>query len=133
MRQWYFYILENNGCTYAGVSPEPYRRLRQHNQELKGGAKYTTSKPPGWRHICIVEGFRTKIEAMQFEWAVKHAPPRNVGGITSRIRKMYTVCCREKWTSRAPMANDVPLTIVWHVPIPFTISLPNYVVEETLQ
>tara|TARA_X000000950_G_scaffold288651_1_gene406539 strand:+ start:5428 stop:5838 length:411 start_codon:yes stop_codon:yes gene_type:complete len=132
MKQWYFYILENNGCTYAGVSPEPYRRLRQHNQEIKGGAKYATSKSPEWRHLCIVEGFRTKIEAMQFEWAVKHAPPRNVGGIISRIRKMYTVCCREKWTSKAPLAREVPLTIHWHLPIadhPVN-TLPSYVNEQ---
>ena len=28
---WYFYIIKNNNYTYAGVSPDPNRRLRQHN------------------------------------------------------------------------------------------------------
>lgn len=71
MREWSFYILKNNNCTYAGVSPDPIRRLRQHNKEIKGGAKYTTNKAPGWTHICIIRGFRTKIESMQFEWGGK--------------------------------------------------------------
>ena len=38
---WYFYIIKNNNFTYAGVSPYPERRLRQHNGEISGGAKYT--------------------------------------------------------------------------------------------
>lgn len=117
-KSWVFYIIENNGYTYAGVSPDPIRRLRQHNCEIKGGAKYTTSKGCGWKHICLVSGFRNKIEAFQFEWAVKHAPPRNVGGIKSRIKKLYIIFNREKWTSKSPFARDVPLKIEWK-------SLPN--------
>jgi predicted GIY-YIG superfamily endonuclease len=130
MSEWCFYLIKNNNCTYAGVSPDPTRRLRQHNKEIKGGAKYTTSKGPGWTHMCIVRGFRTKIESMQFEWAVKHAPPRGVGGINSRIQKLYHVCCQEKWTTRAPIARDIPLTIYWHIPIPMDhVPLPENVLE----
>lgn len=110
---WKFYIIENKGFTYAGVSPNPVRRLRQHNCEIKGGAKYTTSKGNGWKHICLVTGFRTKNEALQFEWAVKHASPRNVGGIKSRIQKLYDIFHKEKWTSKSPNSSDVPLVITW--------------------
>lgn len=127
---WIFYIIENKGCTYAGVSPDPVRRLRQHNGEIKGGAKYTTSKGPGWTHVCLVEGFRTKIEALQFEWAVKHAPPRNAGGIANRIKKLYLICAKERWTSNAPYARDVPLTIRWeHYVDTEHETLPEYVRE----
>ena len=108
---WQFYIITNNNFTYAGVSPDPKRRLRQHNGEIKGGAKYTLSKGEGWSHFCIISGFRNKIEAMQFEWAVKHQPPRNVGGITSRIKKLIEVLNKEKWTSKAPLASSVALEI----------------------
>ena len=32
--KWVFYIIHNKGCTYAGVSPDPIRRLRKHNNEI---------------------------------------------------------------------------------------------------
>ena len=91
-KEWYFYIIKNNNCTYAGVSPDPVQRLRKHNGEIKGGAKYTLSKGPGWEHVCLISGFKNKIQSMQFEWAVKHEPPRNIGGINSRIEKIKNVC-----------------------------------------
>ena len=34
-----FLYYKNNNCTYAGVSPDPVKRLRKHNGEIKG-AKY---------------------------------------------------------------------------------------------
>ena len=109
--EWFFYIIQNKQFTYAGVSPDPVKRLRKHNGELSGGAKYTASKGPGWKHICIVSGFQNKIQSMQFEWAVKHAPPRNVGGIKSRMKKLNDVMQKERWTSKSPLASEVPLTI----------------------
>ena len=135
---WIFYIIENRGCTYAGVSPDPVRRLRQHNGEIKGGAKYTTSKGPGWTHVCLVEGFRTKIEAMQFEWAVKHVPPRNAGGMANRIKKLYVICAKERWTSKAPAARDIPLNIRWEHYVDADHdadheALPDYVKEVGIQ
>lgn len=128
-QQWIFYIVANSGCTYAGVSPDPVRRLRQHNGELKGGAKYTTSKGNGWRHLCLVSGFN-KIQALQFEWAVKHYPPRNASGIINRLHKLIQVLKKEKWTSNAPYAETVPLTLTWkekHLIEPYT--LPHYINE----
>lgn len=110
-KKWVFYLIENKGCTYAGVSPDPVRRLRQHNGEIKGGAKYTTSKGPGWSHICLVHGFQNKIQAMQFEWAVKHEPPRNLGGPVARLEKMKKVIEKERWTSKSPLSSDVPLEV----------------------
>ena len=117
MSDWKFYIIENNGYTYAGVSPEPERRLRQHNGEIKGGAKYTTSKGNGWHHICLISGFENKIQAMQFEWAVKHVAPRNLGGLNNRMSKVYKVLCRERWTSKSPLASEVNLEIDWKIDI----------------
>tara|TARA_B100000683_G_C12461858_1_gene544446 strand:+ start:1047 stop:1421 length:375 start_codon:yes stop_codon:yes gene_type:complete len=112
-KPWSFYIIQNKQFTYAGVSPDVHRRLRQHNGEIVGGAKYTTSKGPGWIHVCFVHGFQTKQQAMQFEWAVKHEPPRNSGGIKMRLMKLHAVMRKERWTSKSPLASDIPLTIEW--------------------
>ena len=127
---WQFYIIQNKYATYAGVSPDPVRRLRQHNGEIKGGAKYTTSKGPGWEHVCLVSGFHDKIQALQFEWAVKHCPPRNAGGIYNRLKKLIEVLNKERWTSKAPEAKEVYLTLTWLKAHNLEeYNLPNYINE----
>ena len=128
MNDWSFYIIKNGNATYAGVSPDPIQRLRKHNGEIAGGAKYTLSRGPGWEHVCLVHGFRNKIESMQFEWAVKHVPPRNAGGIENRIKKLYSVLNKDKWTSKSPNAHDVPLHLEWIEPkYKVDDELPSYV------
>ena len=53
------YILVNtfNNKTYVGVTNNPIRRIRQHNGELVGGAKYTTSnKEEGkWEYFGFIK------------------------------------------------------------------------------
>tara|TARA_B100001287_G_scaffold70253_1_gene57880 strand:- start:1172 stop:1576 length:405 start_codon:yes stop_codon:yes gene_type:complete len=131
--KWSFYIIKNKDCTYAGVSPDPVQRLRKHNGEICGGAKYTLSKGPGWEHICLVHGFQDKIQSMQFEWAVKHVAPRNVGGIESRIKKLIATLNKDKWTSKSPSACEVNLVLEWKQTQyrPDDILLPDYVTEHS--
>jgi predicted GIY-YIG superfamily endonuclease len=130
---WQFYIIQNRGCTYAGVSPDPVKRLRKHNGEISGGAKYTTGKGPGWTHVCLVSGFQTKTQSLQFEWAVKHVPPRNAGGLIHRLKKLYCVLNKLNWTSKSPLATTVPLTLEWKIEKPDALkadALPVYVTEQ---
>lgn len=129
---WSFYIIQNKGATYAGVSPDPVKRLRKHNGELSGGAKYTQSKGPGWTHICLVHGFQTKNQALQFEWAVKHVPPRDAGGVTNRLKKLFTVLNKAQWTSKAPASAGIPLNLEWKIARPpelVLLTLPPYIQE----
>jgi predicted GIY-YIG superfamily endonuclease len=132
MDNWVCYIIENNGFTYVGVSNNAEKRLRAHNGEISGGAKYTTSKGSGWSHICIISGFPTKIESMQFEWALKHVPPRNAGGIINRIKKLLKLLNKERWTSKSPLAETMPLVLHWKNEKyrPGEFPIPVYIKEE---
>jgi putative endonuclease len=54
--QWYVYLLRCADHTlYTGVTTDCKRRLRQHNGEIKGGAKYTRVRQPVvlvWKERC---------------------------------------------------------------------------------
>ena len=73
---FYVYLLlsTSNKNTYVGATIDVNRRLRQHNREIKGGAKATTSrvsKGESWRRICYISGFPDWSSALQFEWRWK--------------------------------------------------------------
>jgi len=109
------YLLESEptrrtyvGCTTSGVA----HRLRQHNGDLSGGAAQTASGRP-WRVVLLVQGFRTRQEGLQFEYAWRR--------VHRRLRRPYTVAGRRaslehlrtlpRWSSRAPPASEVPLRV----------------------
>lgn len=73
MNSWFVYLLEcADGSFYAGVARDLQRRLKQHNGELVGGARYTSGRRPvtlRWSEGCNSRG-----EAQQREAAIKKLP-----------------------------------------------------------
>ena len=101
------YILKSDNLSYVGMTNDFQKRFRQHNQEIKGGAKYT-KKRSSWYPICIIDGFLTMKEAMQCEWRVK----RGKGGPQGRINYLFDYMeNNEKWTSKSPLISEQTLQI----------------------
>ncbi|KAI0835208.1 hypothetical protein F5Y06DRAFT_276981 [Hypoxylon sp. FL0890] len=68
------YILRStirHASLYIGSTPNPPRRLKQHNGEVKGGAARTSRrKLRPWEMVGLVSGFPVMVAALKFEWAL---------------------------------------------------------------
>lgn len=71
MKPYFVYILEcADGTFYTGLTTDVERRLRQHNGELVGGAKYTAARQPV-RLIAQSVPFANRSLASKLEYKVK--------------------------------------------------------------
>lgn len=67
---FYTYILLcSDGSYYIGKTINLTKRLRQHNGEIEGGAKYTAAKRPVT--LVYTEEFETHKESAQREYILK--------------------------------------------------------------
>ena len=121
---WYCYILRNTQQQYShliynGSTNNPHRRLRQHNQEIVGGAKYTrTLVKGGWEIYALLTGFPDHRNALSCEWRIKHPSGRpgkldkQYKGIEGRIRGLNEVLKLDQWTKQCEVKNcDMRLTL----------------------
>ena len=97
--------------TYVGVTNNLQRRVRQHNQELVGGAKYTKTGGP-WTVAILVGPFLTYQHALHFEWHWKHMKPKSLTGMKGRVCKLQSL-----------LVNKIPWPL--HVFVAAHITLPQ--------
>ena len=104
------YILYNQqNLTYNGYSVNFSRRIRQHNSEIKGGARYTCNKGP-WSYLLKIESDQlTKKTAMSLEWSIKYPTnkrprPKLYAGASGRINSIPLVL-------RNPKFANIPMRI----------------------
>ena len=81
-RNYIVYLLTNthNNKTYLGITNNPERRLRQHNDEIIGGAKYTHNfKGEGmWKYYLQIENLN-KNESLSLERKIKNKRKKSKG------------------------------------------------------
>lgn len=119
--KFYCYILASKNenyinKSYNGMTNNLSRRIRQHNGEIKGGAKYTRGKGP-WKYIAIIEGYVDKIDALCCEWRIKHPTntrtrPAKYNKPDGRINSLNIVLTLDKWTNNAlygPLTHNYTL------------------------
>ena len=81
----YLLINTTNNYTYVGITNNQERRLRQHNGELVGGAKYTKAKKGegSWKFYGWIkaneESILEKIRSLKLEYRVKYLSRKNKG------------------------------------------------------
>ncbi len=123
---WFCYILRNTnerwkGQTYNGSTNNPVRRLRQHNEEIVGGARATHGKGGAWEIYALVAGFPDHVNALSCEWRIKHPsgkPGRRDAkycGERGRILGLAEVLRLSAWTKQCVVENACMKLDVWIV------------------
>jgi len=83
----FVYILKSSveaNKSYVGVTNCLQRRLRQHNGQLAGGARFTRGSRPWSFYAIFVVGNRH--DALSIEWKIKHKKRKSDGpGIGGKI------------------------------------------------
>ena len=115
MNDYICYILKCDNWTYNGCTNNFTRRIRQHNGEIKGGAKCTSRRGP-WEPYCIITGFKDNIEALQTEWRIKRVEGRRRApkycGAEGRIKGLNQILKLEQFTSKSQrLIKDMQLII----------------------
>ena len=119
----YCYILRNHHephikRTYNGYTIDPKKRLRQHNQEIKGGAIYTkTWGEKSWEICAIIKGFPDHRTALQCEWRIKHPAPKRIrpakyNSPMGRIIGLFETLSMDRFTSKTMyLTSDLTLEV----------------------
>lgn len=130
------YCLSNGGThSYVGVTHNMTRRLRQHNGDIRGGARYTTNiktqtgRP--WTLAFIVTGMPDRGDALRLEWrlhrrlsAVSNAN-RNPFGATAIARRAWQLqkaLQMERVTASATPTAQLTLRIFWNTPLHYHVA-----------
>ena len=120
---WYCYILRNKlpqfqNNTYNGSTNNPPRRLRQHNEEIKGGARATHGKGGGWEFCAMLSGFPDHINALSCEWRMK-CPSGKPGkreskyqGVRGRISSLNEILPLHRWTGKC-IVDNIDFSLPW--------------------
>ena len=139
---WYCYLLRNtqykySKLTYNGSTNNPRRRLRQHNEEISGGAKFTHGKGGGWEIYALLSGFPDHKNTLSCEWRIKH-PNGKPGkrdphhcGVRGRVIALNDIFTLDRWTKQCSHENrNLSLTLYLAEDVVSCVdicNLPSYI------
>ncbi len=73
MQVWYVYLMRcADNSLYCGITTDIERRLKEHNGEKAGGAKYTKARRPVT--LCAFAKSEHRSQASQWEAHIKKLP-----------------------------------------------------------
>ena len=112
----YCLVRSDSGATYIGATVDMEHRLRQHNGELAGGARVTTSalgRGLTWDLACTVGPFPTWQATLQFEWRWKQVSRKlGLNPLGRRVAAAIAILNMDKPTTAAvPFETYAPLTV----------------------
>jgi putative endonuclease len=114
----YLLLAEDKTRSYVGLTNNLAKRLRQHNQEIKGGARYTRGK--AWRLVLAIRGFASDRCARQLEWRLhRYGRCNRRSGkdvLEKRVRHLCDAMNMERWTSTCKRTSEMNLTFSWTLP-----------------
>ncbi len=122
-----YLLLSSDNSTYVGATVDLERRLRQHNGELSGGAKYTKGRK--WEFAAYLSGFPDKIIALQCEWKIKHSHKKS--GMEGRIEALQNIFLLDKLTSNSVILNK-DLHLELHIKEDYKIIMPENIIINLL-
>jgi predicted GIY-YIG superfamily endonuclease len=114
---WFCYILRNtvlqySRLTYNGSTNDPIRRLRQHNEEISGGARFTHGRGKSWEIYVLLTGFQDHINTLSCEWRIKHPSgkpgprQREYSGVEGRVKSLNQILGLPRWTGKCTIENS---------------------------
>ena len=100
--------------TYVGMTNNILRRLRQHNGEIKGGARSTRGRK--WKLACLTCGFNKRKTAAQFEWRMHHPRHRKPHryAIIRRLKELNAMLFMNKVTKTSRETKSLTIKIYWN-------------------
>lgn len=117
--------------SYVGITNNFLKRLRQHNREITGGARYTGMyrkiSNARWKPLYIIKGFRSRRFALQFEYRLHKRetvpasflnscgrfPSNNRASV--RANKLYATFALPRVVGKAPLTSTMGnFTVYWY-------------------
>jgi len=104
MNKYYCYLIYSLKLkkTYIGITNNLTKRIKQHNHEIKGGAK-STRGDCNWKYYIIIGNFLHKQDACRFEWYWKHQKNnknkwiKTKSSIINKLNRLINLLVDNKW------------------------------------